>query len=232
MAGGPKVHLDTGFQEAYKIKMDRKAALKILDLDDNASLEEAKKAYRSLAKKNHPDLLRESFDDADAAESKMKEINLAFRYLVPHLKSGIAGKKEKVPEKDPIKEKSVNAQNKNLFSFFSDVSEFFKIKSFHKPEKQSKKEKPGQPGKKRQKAAVRFDEVFKTVHRPESISGRKKKKKKRPSSQGSDPFERYKKYMALKRKLKARRSGQNQDMGTGRVEKIERVRPVNPVGRD
>lgn len=54
-------------------------AYKILGIDPNASDEEVKKAYREMAKKNHPDLVSNLGDDVrEAAEKKFKEINRAY----------------------------------------------------------------------------------------------------------------------------------------------------------
>ncbi len=45
---------------------DEMRALEVLGLDPDATLEEAKKAWRALAKENHPDV---KGDDADAAKN-------------------------------------------------------------------------------------------------------------------------------------------------------------------
>ncbi|KAA8674063.1 J domain-containing protein [Clostridium sp. MT-14] len=53
----------------------------VLEVKENASKEEIKKAYRNLAKKYHPD----QYDNnplRDLAESKMREINEAYDYLM------------------------------------------------------------------------------------------------------------------------------------------------------
>ena len=48
----------------------------ILEIDKNASEDDIKKAYRSLAKKYHPDVNKEP-----GAEDKFKEINEAYQTL-------------------------------------------------------------------------------------------------------------------------------------------------------
>ena len=69
-------------------------ALKILDLPPDARLEDAKSAFRSLAKQFHPDrlvgsgILEGSDVTPEDAEIRMKEINLAYRALSKHLKPG------------------------------------------------------------------------------------------------------------------------------------------------
>jgi len=52
--------------------MDKITALKILNLDTKASFEDAKKAYRILAKKYHPDVVVKNSSIEKDAESKMK----------------------------------------------------------------------------------------------------------------------------------------------------------------
>lgn len=61
--------------------------LRILGLDESATIADAKKAYRDLAKKHHPDLLRAQgipIDDIKNAEEIMKLINSAYEWLTHH----------------------------------------------------------------------------------------------------------------------------------------------------
>nr|NJM04080.1 DnaJ domain-containing protein [Desulfobacula sp.] len=79
--------------------MDLKTALDILHLDAEPTLDQAKRAYRTLAKQYHPDVMgQEAFGETDA-EEKMKDINLAFRHLAPLLKLSSPVNKE--PQKKP-----------------------------------------------------------------------------------------------------------------------------------
>ena len=58
------------------------SAYKILGVDPNASDEEVKKAYREMAKKNHPDLVSNLGDEVrQAAEKKFQEINAAYETI-------------------------------------------------------------------------------------------------------------------------------------------------------
>jgi len=58
------------------------SAYKILGVDSNASDEEVKKAYREMAKKNHPDLVSNLGDEVrQAAEKKFQEINAAYETI-------------------------------------------------------------------------------------------------------------------------------------------------------
>ena len=52
---------------------------KILEVDSNASPEVIEKAYKTLAKKYHPDLQEES--QKESAGEKLKEINEAYEIL-------------------------------------------------------------------------------------------------------------------------------------------------------
>ena len=57
-------------------------AYKILGVDPNASDEEVKKAYREMAKKNHPDLVNNLGEDVrQAAEKKFQRINEAYETI-------------------------------------------------------------------------------------------------------------------------------------------------------
>jgi len=51
----------------------------ILGVERSASDEDIKKAYRTLARKHHPDVVRDG--DKSAAETKFKEINAAYAIL-------------------------------------------------------------------------------------------------------------------------------------------------------
>jgi DnaJ like chaperone protein len=58
------------------------SAYKILGVDVNASDEEVKRAYREMAKKNHPDLVSNLGDEVrQAAEKKFQEINAAYETI-------------------------------------------------------------------------------------------------------------------------------------------------------
>ena len=58
------------------------SAYKILGIDASASDEEVKKAYREMAKKNHPDLVSNLGDEVrKSAEKKFQEINVAYETI-------------------------------------------------------------------------------------------------------------------------------------------------------
>jgi len=65
----------------------------VLGLKEGASEEEIKKAYRELVKKYHPDQYRDN-PLAELAESKLREINEAYEFLMKNNKSSNSGKKE------------------------------------------------------------------------------------------------------------------------------------------
>ncbi len=58
------------------------SAYKILGIEPSATDEEVKKAYREMAKKNHPDLVSSLGDEVrQAAEKKFQEINAAYETI-------------------------------------------------------------------------------------------------------------------------------------------------------
>lgn len=58
------------------------SAYKILGIDPSATDEEVKRAYREMAKKNHPDLVGNLGDEVrQAAEKKFQEINAAYETI-------------------------------------------------------------------------------------------------------------------------------------------------------
>ena len=61
---------------------DTDSAYKILGIDPSASDEEVKRAYREMAKKNHPDLVSSLGEEVrQAAERKFQEINEAYETI-------------------------------------------------------------------------------------------------------------------------------------------------------
>ncbi|MEL6615068.1 MAG: Hsp70 family protein [Bacteroidota bacterium] len=63
------------------------ASLRLLDLDDGASLSDAKKARRELAMIWHPDRFPESEVLRTRAEEKLKQINSAYELVSDHLRA-------------------------------------------------------------------------------------------------------------------------------------------------
>ena len=201
--------------------MDKKIAFKILNLERTVSFEDAKKAYRNLAKKYHPDVVENEPGSNSNAEVKMKEINLAFRFLAPYLKSKEPVKKI-WKKKKPITHGKMGAAtflSKILGSVLTTLRGQKGSRPFGKSE--FKKEKPLRQtrGKK-----VRFDDIFKTIYKGETDKKGKIKK--------NNTYHSYQKYMALKRKIKSGHSRSNQDMSVGRIEKINPVKPVGSVKRN
>lgn len=212
-----------------RLNMDMKTALNILNLDAGVSSDDAKKAYRGLVKKHHPDLVENHPCQKRNAEIKMKEINLAYRYLAPLL---MANK----PVQEIIEDNSIKHERYEIFSFLSKIFGEL-LTGLHKKKGnrafKNKLKKENQL-KKTNGKKVRFDDVFKRVYTVSSDGeGRKARKfNRRKPSQKTSPYHGYQKYMALKKKMKSGQSSLNQDISIGRVDKIEPVKPVNPVGKN
>lgn len=216
--------------------MDTKTAFEILDLDATATLEAAKKAYRDLAKKYHPDVVEKNSLPAWKAEAKMKDINLAFRCLAPLLKAKEPVKRTKDPETGSKTDtKSAISSEKAIpGSFLSRVAGFF-INFFHTEtvqepfQRETKKE---QPGEKTIDKKVHFEDIFKRFHTgiPEGKEKTKRTRRKK-HSQANNSFNDYHAYMKLKQKMKSGQLRRHQGTSIGRVTKIEPITPVNPVGK-
>lgn len=101
--------------------MDKQRAIQILCLGHDPSFEEVKSAYRSRTKQFHPD--RFSHDDSlkKQAESRMKEINLAFYTLSKLLESDIHVGKSNIKLREFYKNTAIQNRVQGVFSFFRKI---------------------------------------------------------------------------------------------------------------
>jgi curved DNA-binding protein CbpA len=89
-----------------------------LGLNPDADLYEVKKAYRALAKKNHPDLFLET-GEKKKREIKMAEINSAYQELL-----GLFKEEKKTEEVIPAEEKP-KPEDENDYMIYKKGVEFF-----------------------------------------------------------------------------------------------------------
>lgn len=240
--------------------MDKEKALNILGLDADASLEAAKKAYRSMAKKFHPDLTQGSPVKEEERESRMKEINLAFRFLAPVLKPAVKYQengaeesktkhesqtlKKSVSEKEQQKEDRSDQEQPNKNESHFSASRIFRtfFTSFKKkPEPSSsicrqsdpsakKKTKPD--GRCRQQDFTScLAKAGGSTFKSSRPGAGKPRAENRFRRNQTGLFQSYHKYMKLKKMTAAIRSKRNRPDGLSRIEKISPAPPVNPVGR-
>ncbi|WP_022663757.1 J domain-containing protein [Desulfospira joergensenii] len=231
--------------------MDKKRAFQILGLGENATPEEAKKAFRRLAKIHHPDNFAGNPSRADQEEALMKQINLAFHFLLPRLLS-----EKSLPSKDKD-EPEARPADPCRASFFSAVFKTFEkgflrnrgkkqqtqIRTWNRKRGSGINKGPGMPG-------PEFDQVFSRAcrgsrHERQSLSGPRAGRrlktlgKKRFSPRGAGPpdpglsnpaYANFMKHMALKNCVESRT--RTYDTGDpGSVEKIQPVKGVPQVTR-
>lgn len=213
--------------------MDLKTALAILKLDAAATPAEAKKAYRALAKQYHPDVMGKKDITTKDAEARMKDINLAFRYLVPFLKRNAPVKKAsgKTPDPEPPEEKPETIKTWGpVFNHCWQILARCFVQQ-KPPQGNPKTPPPPKQGLKRNKEDFRT--VLKNiktgpVENEKIPSGRPKKKNLSPKPS----FGYYQRYRELKQKMKSGRAGKNADSSINPITKIEPVTRVNAVGKD
>lgn len=235
--------------------MNRQRALNILNLDADASFDEAKHAYRRLAKKYHPDVFKSG--EGLEGDLRMKEINLAFLFLTPILKKQ-SKKRNQSPRPSDKRKRSASqtkaqeqTQSPENSSFFNNRFDFIRMfKKIFAPRP------PGSgPGAKVKDAPVKAgagqpvtNPVFKKNKSFAQVMNRVRGRahapgKSKPLRPGSSPWKKkvsplkkqyqgYQSYMVLKKKMAAARKRSREPMGINRVEKIQPVQRVNPVQRD
>lgn len=217
--------------------MDKKTALELLNLDTSATLADAKKAYRTLAKLYHPDVVGEMSSTGEDPEARMKDINIAYRFIAPLLKlneSLIQELKSITKERHP-ETRSKNAKKTGWADFFIKCESFLIKLFFQKAEpvvlnKQKRKLSPEQETKQRKDP---FRDVLKKVYAtPFDFEKRKIQTPKKRASSKKHSDNDYQRYLELKQKMKSGRSGKNFNIPVGRVTKIEPVSRISPVKKD
>ncbi|MCF8044477.1 MAG: DnaJ domain-containing protein [Desulfarculaceae bacterium] len=120
--------------------MDIQTALRIMELTPSADLDDAKEAFRRLAKRYHPDRVKYS-PESGAGDARMKEINLAFKLLKQELKSSR-------PREAVDKEKTAPAAEPGqpFFSFVRDWKKSFSQKRKTSHPGSEKKNRGGSEG--------------------------------------------------------------------------------------
>ena len=139
--------------------MDKQKALQILCITSNASMEEIKSAYRKRAKKFHPD--RFNHEDGDVlrkkAESRMKDVNLAFQILYSPADQKIDADSGTNDDSNNNKNKSGKSNKKHI-----------------KPEKQKGRSRKWSIAA---KASIFFSEIFKKIERGKPVQNKKTRAK-------------------------------------------------------
>ena len=208
--------------------MDKKKALKILNLDGSVSFDDAKKAYRNLAKKFHPDLKPNNSEFQKHAEDKMKAINLAFCFLAPSLKQ----KKEVTPPpqssntEQKKKKETDKYDNTSISTFFSSFLKTFK-KEQNSPEfkKNTIKKEPTKVSKRQNNN--QFDNILKKASQTP-----KQSTNKMPETKQQKPFStNYQKYIMQKKIIAARKAKTNRNMEISEIEKIYPITRINRIGK-
>ena len=85
-----------------KVEMEIKKCFEILEIDPNASIDEAKQAYKDIVNVWHPDRFSHNSRLKEKAEKKLKEINVAYETLTSFLSSK-KGLRPRPDQSPPVK---------------------------------------------------------------------------------------------------------------------------------
>lgn len=219
----------------------------ILGLDRKPSRQEAKKVFHRLAKIHHPDNFARDNARAGQEEDRMKQINLAFHFLLPRLSSDEQESQDRETGQPPKTGTSSGT------SFFSEIFRAFGKGSRKKrepkasgPARQGKNNGISNPQGQAKTSRPDFDQVFSKACQGPGPAGQERtgkrftvRGKKASSPAGSkimgqtpsrSPYANFMKHMALKNRIRSRT--RLRDPGEpGIVEKIDPIRRVTPVGR-
>jgi hypothetical protein len=232
------------------MEMNQKTAFKILGLGPGASLDQVKKAFRDLAKQYHPD--RSPTDEtlpapAAARLNRMKEINQAFHLLLPLLTPTDAFTDKASTDIPPSssKVKKARASSDKDISFLDMLLRLKKrFALYRKPGNQPNPcVQPPLKSRERQTSksveTTRFATILNTLHPVGTVDKKMGRGRYcRTRSQGSrdlspsfeaHPYNRFLKYMALKKQINARNRYRG-EQNHSRIEKIGPVTRVNPIG--
>lgn len=228
--------------------MDKSHAFKILNLDEAASFEEAKAAYRALAKKYHPDRASVQTELSAVGSEKMQDINLAFSCLAPYLlkkkkidQENCRLNKRKTAQEETDGPQAVSPEKNNkesvFYKFFNSIKKFATARPDRSKNKAPSSEKAHSDLDTRKTrptpAHASFGEVFQKVHpKSKTVRPSHTRKKKVRTTSNRSPYQGYQTYMALKKKVRSARKRSNDSMTVERVEKITPVRPVDRVAQN
>lgn len=207
--------------------MDKQKGLDILGLRASATRMDARKAFRTLAKRFHPDKFANDPLRLKAAEEKMKQVNEAFCFLLPLLPDPGDGQKPLVSDCDC---RANHGKGQTFVGFFSSLIAGLKqyrdnLKGFNAGDTGG----PGQTGPpcaNAKNTACRFESVFQdAVNRGQA--GASPRCSPAPKAPG-----RYAHYRQCYGSASLRqRSGSRKNSRTGPVEAISPVAPVSSVKR-
>jgi len=240
------------------MEMNQKTAFKILGLGPGVSLDQVKKAFRDLAKQYHPDRFASDPSPTDetlpapaeARLNRMKEINQAFHLLLPLFTPDALTDKASTDIPPFFKAKKArdssdkDSSDKDI-SFLDMLQRLKKRFAFYKkPGNQPNRSvQPSLKSRERQTSkfvkTTRFATILNTLHPAGTVDKkidrgrycrtRSQDSRDLPRVFEAHPYNRFLKYMALKKQIDARRRSSG-EQNYSRIEKIGPVTRVNPIG--
>ncbi len=203
-------------------KMDEKKALAVLKLGRGASPAEIRRAFRQLAKQYHPDRWEQDPQRGGLAEGRMKEINRAWQVLKPRLSGQGAGTAFTGKRPQPARHEEKEPGEGLFRAFLRRVKKTRGAGAV--PRSPGAKSTPFVRGKRRPGKQSRFAQVL------EPLCAGEGEMERREGGQGPTPMENYRRHMALKRQVNARkRASRNGERGP--VSPVSPVKKVGPFSR-
>ena len=97
-----------------KVEMEIKKCFEILEIDPNASIDEAKQAYKDIVNVWHPDRFSHNDRLKEKAEKKLKEVNIAYETLTSFLssKKGLRPRPDQAPPAKTATSEKTEAKTK------------------------------------------------------------------------------------------------------------------------